>query len=140
MHYNINIQLELDQIAYTVTTSIYPNGNVYVIERIIGDTITGERSYHISPHSTARFFANVVKTINSKTNGYNYIDDDCAGTISLCYPDMIVTADRGLQNRWTRQYLGDVVLRFFADNRIEWDISEKGWQAYRDMVEKRRID
>jgi len=48
--------------------------------------------------------------------------------------------DRGARDAINDVRLSDIVLRFFEENGIGWNISEEGWQQYLEMVGKRRID
>ena len=56
------------------------------------------------------------------------------------YPDRNIKVDRGAHDAISNVHLGDIVLRFFEENGIGWNISEEGWQRYLEMVGKRRID
>ena len=131
---------ELFDTAYTMKIAIHPDGRVRVQERVGHGKISDQRQYSAAPEAVAQLYAAVVDCVNNKHPYDIAITDDCEGKLTLFYPDRTIKVDRGTHDEINDIYLGNTVLQFFEENGIGWDISEEGWQAYREMVEKRRID
>ena len=131
---------ELFDTAYTMKIAIYPTGKIRVQERVGHGKISDQRQYEAAPEAVARLFEDVVECINNKYPYEVLIPDDSAGKLTLYYPDRNIKVDRGARDAISNVHLGDIVLRFFEENGIGWNISEEGWQQYLEMVGKRRID
>ncbi len=131
---------EIFDTAYTMKIDIYPTGRVNVQERVSHGKISDQRRYEAAPEAVVRLFTDVMDCINNRYPYDMVADGDCGGKVTLYYPDRNIKVDRGTVNALSNVVLGDLVLRFCEENGVSWQISEEGWQAYRDMVEKRRID
>ena len=131
---------ELHHTAYTMKITVYPTGKVRVQERVGHGRISDQRQYEASPEAVARLFEDVVECINNKHPYDAMIEDDCSGKLTLYYPDKNIKVDRGAHDEINDVYLGNIVMRFFEENGIGWNISEEGRKQYLEMVEKRRRD
>jgi len=131
---------ELHDTACTMKIAIYPTGKVRIQERVGHGRISDQRQFEASPEAVARLFEDVVECINNKHPYDVLTPDDCEGKLTLYYEDRNIKVDRGARDAINDVRLSDIVLRFFEENGIGWNISEEGWQQYLEMVGKRRID